>query len=345
VEQRLMARRVVDVYTSSPIGVATALEGIAMDMHVSAPFGDSLTWTRFVVDATVVESAVDRLQRQSVDDTSFRVVVTSLEALLPAPVAPPPPTTPTPLEATPADELKPANVSQRISRDELYGDIDDALGHPGSFLVMTALATAVAIIGLLRGDAAIIVGAMVLAPLLTPNMAIALATRLVDTALLLRAARLAAGGALLAFAMSLVAGAVLTIDPSNPQIHSRTVVSLGDLVLALASGVAGAMALASGAAASLVGVMVAVALLPPLVTSGLLLGAGHPGLAAQAAVLVVANVVCVNLAAITTFAVKGIAPARFWEAARARNATRIALAIWVALLLAVAATIVWVGSP
>jgi uncharacterized membrane protein len=81
------------------------------------------------------------------------------------------------------------------------------------------------------------------------------------------------------------------------------------------------------------------------VTSGLLLGAGHPGLAAQAAVLVVANVVCVNLAAITTFAVKGIAPARFWEAARARNATRIALAIWVALLLAVAATIVWVGSP
>ena len=61
--------------------------------------------------------------------------------------------------------------------------------------------------------------------------------------------------------------------------------------------------------ATLIGVMMAVALLPPLVTFGLLLGGGHPALAMGALSLFLMNLICVNLAGVTTFLVQGIHPA------------------------------------
>jgi uncharacterized membrane protein len=70
--------------------------------------------------------------------------------------------------------------------------------------------------------------------------------------------------------------------------------------------------------------MVAVALLPPLVTSGLLLGGGQPALAMGALSLFLMNLICVNLAGVTTFLVQGIRPATWWEKDRAVKATHAA---------------------
>jgi len=61
--------------------------------------------------------------------------------------------------------------------------------------------------------------------------------------------------------------------------------------------------------AALIGVMVAVALLPPLVTFGLLLGVGHMASATGALSLFLINLICVNLAGVTTFLVQSIRPA------------------------------------
>ena len=80
--------------------------------------------------------------------------------------------------------------------------------------------------------------------------------------------------------------------------------------------------------------MVAVALLPPLVTFGLLLGGGHLAMATGALSLFLMNLICVNLAGVTTFLVQGIRPATWWEKDRAVKATRIALVLWAALLAA-----------
>ena len=85
---------------------------------------------------------------------------------------------------------------------------------------------------------------------------------------------------------------------------------------------------------TLIGVMVAVALMPPLVVAGLLLGAGHLAEAAGAAELLAVNIVCVNLAGVATFLAQKIVPARYWEAERARKATRTAALLWSLLLLA-----------
>ena len=78
---------------------------------------------------------------------------------------------------------------------------------------------------------------------------------------------------------------------------------------------------------------VAVALLPPLVTFGLLLGGGHLTLAMGALALLMANLICLNLAGVTTFLVQGIHPATWWEKERAAKATRIAIGLWVTLLV------------
>jgi uncharacterized membrane protein len=79
--------------------------------------------------------------------------------------------------------------------------------------------------------------------------------------------------------------------------------------------------------------MVAVALLPPTATMGMLLGAGHPQLAAGAMLLLAVNVVCVIVAAKLVFMAKGVKPRTWHERRKARQSTLIYGSTWVILLL------------
>jgi uncharacterized membrane protein len=85
---------------------------------------------------------------------------------------------------------------------------------------------------------------------------------------------------------------------------------------------------------------VAVALLPPLVNFGLLIGSGNITPAIGAFLLLAANVVCVNLAGVIIFLGRGVRPRPGWESERALHATRIATIIW-ATLLAILALILF----
>jgi uncharacterized hydrophobic protein (TIGR00341 family) len=138
---------------------------------------------------------------------------------------------------------------------------------------------------------------------------------------------------LIAFGVSLGLGFFLVIDPGLREIASRTAVSYADIVLALASGIAASLSVTTGAPAVLIGVMVSVALMPPLVVFGLLLGSGNAILAIQALELVAVNMICINLAGVVTFLVQGVRPLNWWEASKAKKATRYAIIIWIILLL------------
>jgi uncharacterized hydrophobic protein (TIGR00341 family) len=192
----------------------------------------------------------------------------------------------------------------------------------------------VAAVGLYYNSVAIIIGAMVIAPLLGPNVALSLATTLGDLSLLRRALLTALVGIATTMVLSVIIGVLVQVNPESPEVASRNAVALGDIVVALASGCAGALAFTTGVSATLIGVMVAVALLPPLVTFGLLLGGGHTASAMGALSLFLMNLVCVNLAGVSTFLVKGIRPATWWEKDRAGKATRVAILLWVLLLAA-----------
>ena len=78
--------------------------------------------------------------------------------------------------------------------------------------------------------------------------------------------------------------------------------------------------------------MVAVALLPPAATFGLMLGHARPDLAAGAALLLAVNVVSVNLACKLVFLIKGIRPRTWWEKEKASKAMRRYIFVWVVTL-------------
>ena len=184
---------------------------------------------------------------------------------------------------------------------------------------------------------------MVVAPLLGPNMAIALGLVLGDLPLVRRALVTASAGFTLTLVFAMLLGFLIGVDPTTPELASRTHVGIWDLVLALAAGCAGALAFTTGAPTYLTGVMVAVALLPPTVASGMLVSAGAFEGAGAALLLALGNITAVTLAAILTFVGRGMSPRNWWLADRARSSTHRGIVIFVVLLTILAAIILLSG--
>ncbi|MGB0084645.1 MAG: TIGR00341 family protein [Rhodomicrobiaceae bacterium] len=296
--------------------------------HRQIRLADGEVLVRILLDAEQSETVMDLLEKRFSGSEGNRVVILPVEATLPRAQAEPEPEAAATSEQSPPEEKPP----ERIGREELYEDIKNGARLSRVYLAMVALSTVVAAIGLNDNSVAVIIGAMVIAPLLGPNVALSLGITLGDLALLRHGLLTALAGIAAALALSVIFGVLLNVDPILPEMASRTWVGLGDVAVALASGCAGALAFTTGVSATLIGVMVAVALLPPLVTSGLLLGGGHPALATGAFSLFLVNLICVDLAGVTTFLLQGIKPTSWWEKDRAVKATRIAIALSVVLL-------------
>ncbi|MCB1641620.1 MAG: TIGR00341 family protein [Xanthomonadales bacterium] len=236
-------------------------------------------------------------------------------------------------DAQARDEESPI-ASGRISREELLSDIEENLGITRVFLFTSLLATFVAALGLVRDDDVVLIGAMVIAPLLGPLVALSLGTVLGDFSLIRRALITTAVGAGPSLLLACGLGLLLQVDPSLDGIAQRSQAGPVDVLLALAAGAAGVFAFTRGVSAALIGVMVAVALVPPLVAAGLQLGAGHVGPAGGALALFAINVLSVVLAGVASFALQGVRPRNWWEAKRARRAMWSAILSCVLLLAA-----------
>jgi uncharacterized hydrophobic protein (TIGR00341 family) len=289
---------------------------------------------RAVVGTSRTGSLLDRLWRYQAGDPDFRVLVLPVDAVLPRP------------RASGGEEDRPAPGSAAaVSREEIYAKVSDASELNRDYLALVVLATVVAAIGMVNDNTAAVIGAMVVAPLLGPNMGLALGLTLAERDLVRTSIRAALAGVGLAFAASLVMSLGLDADPRIPELAARTRLGLGDVLLALAAGCAGTLAFTSGAPAYLVGVMVAVALLPPTVACGLLLGEGHLREAGSALLLVLVNVTAVNLAAMATFVAKGMQPRTWWNAQRARRSVRWGLSGWLLLLAIFALLVFFFAAP
>jgi uncharacterized hydrophobic protein (TIGR00341 family) len=279
-----------------------------------------------VVDAGRSGAVLDRLHRELANVGGLRVLVLPLDATLPAPDR----------EAgEPQGEPGRAGVSVEEIQARIAGESRLSL----HFVALVALSTLVAAIGLAKNNTAAVIGAMVVAPLLGPNMGLALGLTLGEPALVRSAFRTALCGLALALASALLLGFALDVDPGVPEIASRARVDLQDILLALAAGAAGTLAYTTGAPAYLIGVMVAVALLPPTVAAGLLASQGELQAAAGAGLLVLANVTAVNLAAMLTLVASGIRPREWWTAERARRGLLVGILVWSALLAVLASAI------
>ena len=282
-----------------------------------------------LVRADAAEAIMDDCDSAFGDSGRLRLIVLPVEAALPRPDADPD-------DDPDKDETRSPPGSMRVSREELVADIHEGMGRLVPFLAMTVLSTIVACAGLMTNDTTVVIGAMVIAPLLSPNVGMALATTLGDLQLGRLALQRSALGIGLSFLLALIAGWALTIDPEVPAIARRTEAGLESIALALAAGAAGTLAFTIGLAGAVIGVMVAVALLPPLVVCGLLLGSGDLAGAAGAGLLTALNVVCINLAGVATFLAQGVRPRTWYDSDRARRALMVAAPLWVGWLVALA---------
>lgn len=286
---------------------------------------------KMLLSAEQTEQILDLLEEKFGGTEGFRVVMLPVEATIPR-IDQKEENNQTGLaEPQPAEET--GQKVSRISREELYADIVDSTKLTATYTAMVTLSSIVAAVGLLRDNVAVVIGAMVIAPLLGPNVALALATTLGDFELGRNALKTSLSGVAIALGLSITVGYFFNVDPTVSEISARTGVGFSDIVLALASGSAGVLAFTSGISTALIGVMVAVALLPPLVAFGLLLGSGHWPEAAGALLLLVTNLICVNLAGVTTFLAQGIRPRQWWEEKKAERATRLAIMLWSVLLI------------
>lgn len=271
------------------------------------------------------EPVLDKLEKKFPGEKHFRVLIYSIEATIPRP--------------SKKEELE-KEKQKRVSREEIYSDVVETVNLSPPYITLIILSSIVAAIGIIHDNVAVIIGAMVIAPLLGPNVAMSLATTLADTELAYRALKSAVAGILIGLAVSILIGSLIPVDPGNSAIISRTNVDLLNIVLALASGGAGALAFTTGISTALVGVMVAVALLPPLVTFGLLVGSANLSLALGALLLFMSNLICINLSGVLTFLIQGIRPISWWEAEKAKKATFKAVVLWIILLITLIGIIV-----
>jgi uncharacterized hydrophobic protein (TIGR00341 family) len=205
----------------------------------------------------------------------------------------------------------------RISREELYARAQDLAPANSTFFALLVLSTVIATTGLLLDSAATIIGAMVVAPLMGPAISASVGTILDDQRMAARGVRLQVTGLLAAIAVGAVMGwvlqATILIPPdldirTIPQVAERTSPNFLSLFLALGSGLAGAISIMRGAGSALVGVAIAVALIPPAATSGLGVAFGYPGVAVSAGVLVLVNLLAINLSALVLFYLSGFRP-------------------------------------
>jgi uncharacterized hydrophobic protein (TIGR00341 family) len=284
------------------------------------------TLVKVLVTTENTEPLIDLFDKNFSIQTGFRLILLPVAASVPRVEEEKPP------EKAKEEPPKEEKSTARVSREELYTQISATSKLSLSYVVMVVLSAIVTAIGLLNNNVAVVIGAMVIAPLLGPNMALALGTTLGDRDLARKSLKTNIVGILTGLLFSFMLGLFLTVDPTNPQIVSRTQIGLIDLVLALASGIAGVLAFTTGAPTSIIGVMVAVALMPPLVTLGLMLGSHNFLLALGAVWLLLTNIICVNLAGVLTFWVQGVRPTTWWEANIAKRATFVSIITSVVLL-------------
>jgi uncharacterized hydrophobic protein (TIGR00341 family) len=333
-----VALRLVDIYRPDD-EAALDLPDDTYDVlgHWTYAVDDGQRVDRVLLEVEETEAFVDWVDRAV--PTEYRVVLQSVEATLPRPEVEEAEEEPT----GDADGENEEVAVGRIGRAELYQYARDATDVSAAFYALVALSTIVAAGGMLRDQTAVVIGAMMIAPLIGPNLSLALGTTLGDPSLLGRALRANVGGGGLALVGAVGMGAVLPVDPATGELAVRTVTGVADVALAAAAGAAGVLAVTRDQTTGLVGVMVAVALLPPVVALGLLLGGGHLGAALRAGLLAATNVVALNLAAVCTFLVLGVRPRRWREVEQARTSTRIALGLWGGALALLLALLWWTG--
>lgn len=216
-------------------------------------------------------------------------------------------------------------VVPQLTREErvnLVTRIQDSSNWDFDFVFLISLATLIACFGLAENSGAVIVGAMLVAPLMTPIAGVGLGVAHANLLLTRVAFRTAIRGFATSVIIGLLFGAFVQVfsqlgwlEPLfdehagsfNSEMENRTRPQFYDLLIALASGIAAAYAMGRpNLYSALPGVAIAAALVPPIATSGIALAYGNVIKGGGALLLFVANMVTIILGTSLTFRMVGV---------------------------------------
>ncbi|MEF8877433.1 MAG: TIGR00341 family protein [Haloarculaceae archaeon] len=326
------------VQVSVPAGKRAAVVGVLDDEGIDYVLTEE-TGRRgythivsFPLPTNAVEPVLDRLEGIGVGENGYTVVVEAQSV------------TSREFEKLRKRYAEEEKSEERIAREELAATAEDLVSNPQTYVLLTIVSAVVATAGLLLDSPATVVGSMVIAPLIGPAMSAAVGTVIDDEDLFVRGVRMQ----VLGLSLAVIAAGVFAflvqmtnlvppgLDPSGiEQIRERLKPDFLSLAVALGAGVAGALSLTTGVSSALVGVMIAVALVPPAATVGIGAAYGLPAVALPAGVLAVVNGLSINLAALIVLWYSGYRPDHVLLRDEARSATikRVAvLAVAIALL-------------
>ncbi|UZQ54448.1 DUF389 domain-containing protein [Trichothermofontia sichuanensis B231] len=192
---------------------------------------------------------------------------------------------------------------ERLNQD-LYSESQANL----DYLVLVVSSCLIASFGLLSNSAAVIIGAMIIAPLMLPIRAIAFAGLTSNRALLLQSLQAIVIGLLLAIGLSWLVGKIFNVSEFGSEVLARTQPNLLDLGIALAAGaISGFAKVRPHVSDALAGTAIAVALMPPLCVVGLTLSQGLLDYSFGAFLLYMTNLFGITLACQIIFATAGCA--------------------------------------
>ncbi|MGB0920842.1 MAG: TIGR00341 family protein [Alphaproteobacteria bacterium] len=292
--------------------------------HVySTKDGDGETClVRLLVDRPQQQPVIDAVQTLLSGTEKWSLMLLPVEAALPEPKP----------EQIVAESNPKKPAAKTMSREELQQEIAPGAELDGNYILFVLLATIVALIGLVTDNVAVIIGAMVIAPFLGPALAISFGTVTGNVDMLRKAASTLAIGLALAIGAGAASGLIAPEITPGPELFDRTEPGFGGIVLALASGAAAVLSLTTGISSALVGVMVAVAVLPPAVAAGLFVGLGQVDAGLGALILLGINLTAVLIAAQIILRLRGLGARRGADTDRAKRATRLMLLINLTLL-------------
>jgi uncharacterized hydrophobic protein (TIGR00271 family) len=192
---------------------------------------------------------------------------------------------------------------------EAYREVRNGARAGADFYVLIALAAAIAALGLQMNSPAVIIGAMIIAPLMSAIFGVSMGVVQGDAQLLLRSISTTLRGTGLAIVIGALVSWIVPQDQITPEILGRTQPTLMDLSVALISGLAGAYAQCRrNVLGAVAGVAIAVALVPPLATIGIGLSIGSGSIAWGALLLFITNLSAITFAGSVVFLFFGFRP-------------------------------------
>ncbi|TKX53168.1 MULTISPECIES: TIGR00341 family protein [Halorubrum] len=287
----------------------------------------------FPLPTAAVEPVLDRLREAGIDESTYTVIVAAETVISRRFEA---------LEDEYAEDAE--HGGDHISREELQAKAEGLASGRGTYVLMTVISAVIATAGLLLDSPATVVGSMVIAPLIGPAMSAAVGTVVDDEALFRRGVRMQILGVavavlaatVFAFALRSLALVPPGLDPLElAEVSERVAPNVLVLVVAVGAGIAGIVSLMTGVSATLVGVMIAVALIPPAAAVGIGIAFRIPRLVIGAGVIVAVNVLSINLSALVMLWYEGYRPQRWFREDDARSAflkRAAVLAVAIALL-------------